>query len=135
MTLADVAQFRWPVVTGQTPEVLEGEKPEAIARKSGYWRREAGCILHRGEGEPYCWERSAIEDLYQAEGGDLGNITKGPITVAQSAGRSTLDEWKKQLVFLAKVRSLCVSCEAKIAEGGQEFARRYAELHSAPGKR
>ena len=46
-----------------------------------------------------------------------------------------LEEWKKQLVFLAKVRSLYVSCEAKIAEGGQEFARRYAELHSATGKR
>ena len=133
LTLADVAQFRWPVVTGQTPEVLEGEKPEAIARKSGYWRREAGCILHRGEGEHYCWERSAIEDLYQAEGGDLGNIKKGPIPVAKlrALDARLLDEWKKQLVFLAKVRSLYVSCEAKIAERGQEFARRYAELHSA----
>ena len=78
-------------------------------------------------------ERSAIEDLYQAEGGDLGNIRKGPIPVAKlrALDARLLDEWKKQLVFLAKVRSLHVSCEAKIAEGGQEFARRYAELHSA----
>ena len=133
LTLTNAARFKWPIPSGQTPASLVQEKPEEVAKLGGYWRKAGTCGIHPGGGEHFCWERSVIEDLFQAEGGNPAELKAGPIPVKtlRALDVRLLPEWKKQLIFVAEVRMLYNSCTGKGAEGEREFEERYQALHTA----
>ena len=79
------------------------EKPEEAAKLGGYWRKAGTCGIHPGGGEHFCWERSVIEDLFQAEGGNPAELKAGsiPVKTLRALDVRLLPEWKKQLIFVA----------------------------------
>ena len=88
-------------------------------------------MAHRkGEGH-FCWERSTIEDLFREVKKDPKDLKSKsiPVKILRAMDRRLLPEWKKQLLFVTRMREICTSCMEKPEEGAREFQKEHQALH------
>ena len=122
---------RWPYPTGITPAGLEAEEDTEVARESGCWRKEDGCILHPDAREHFCWDKSTVEDLLRTKGRIQGLVDVPSVDLLESMTARLASEWKKQLLFLSKMRKLYLECVEAGDDGEDKWSEEHKRMHES----
>ena len=122
ITWANIRKTQWPAQAGDSSHYLEEQTDQEAAEECVFWRKNDRCNAHPEQKAHACWGKSTVEGLLREDEpeGTVPEIPEvPPLPVLEKVTPLLAAEWRRQTIFICKVRELYLACLAA-GDGGKE---------------